>query len=76
MANLKVPTNVDEMRKQVIAEFQRLVDGASTPEQAKAAGNLAGKVLALSALEVEARRIAGRNTMIPFVDVKYEGVDQ
>jgi hypothetical protein len=69
----KIPTNVDEMRKSVLAEYQRLVDGVITPEQAKASGNLAGKVLGLTSMEVEARRLAGKNTMIPFVDVKYEG---
>ena len=73
MALSKIPTNVDEMRKSVLAEYQRLVDGAITPEQAKASGNLAGKVLGLTSMEVEARRLAGKNTMIPFVDVKYEG---
>lgn len=72
MALSKMPTNADEMRKSVIAEYQRMVDGVITPEQAKASSNLSGKVLGLAKLEIEARRVAGRDTMIPFVNVKYE----
>ena len=73
MPNIKAPVNVDQLRRSVLEEYQRLVDGVITPEQAKGSANLAGKALAISALEVEARRLAGKNTMIPFVDVKYEG---
>lgn len=68
MPIVKAPTNVTELRDAVLEEFARVRDGVISPEQGKATANLAGKVLAATALEMEYRRLGGKPMSIPFLD--------
>lgn len=74
MANVRTaPTNVDQVRQYCLEEMVRLRDGISSPEQAKAMANVAGKAIAATALELEYRRISGRTLNIPFLNQPDEG---
>ncbi len=62
------PANIEQVRQMVAEEMTRLRDGISSPEQAKAMANTAGKVIAATALEMEYLRLSGRPMDIPFLN--------
>lgn len=67
----QTPQNIDQVRKFAIDEMTRLRDGVSNAETAKAMGNLAGKVVAASALEYDYQKSRGGVIHIPFLEVDY-----
>jgi hypothetical protein len=63
-------TNVDELREFLSKEMEKVSSGESTPANANAQANLAGKIIQSVKIELDYNKMVGANPSIKFLGEK------